>query len=460
MHDAGAVVVGDEVGRDHSKRVHAPVRRVVDGHEVERAVVVEPDQVVDRDRAHDLGVVAEHRLHPGRGHHEVAPPLAPADAHVLDLRADGGGDVRDQRPRRRRPDQEVEVALDHREPHVHRRLGDVLVALRDLVTRQRGPTPAAVGDDLEALVDEPPVPHLLEVPPHALDVVVGERPVRVGGVEPHADARRERGPVLDVAVDRLAAAPVELGDAVLLDLVLAGEAELLLDLELHRADRGSPSRPCGRRSGRASCGTGVEVLERPGPDVVQTGPAVRGRRPLVEHPLGCALAAAQALGEHVVVGPALLHPGFELDEVDVAVDGVERHRRERIVRVRAFFRRFGASVSGVNDLYSFDGKDVVLRVHVQPRAGRSAVLGRHGRALKLRVAAPPVDERANQAVVALVAEMLEAKERQVSIESGDRSRVKRVRIAGLDLEDVESLLERALVAAAEPEGPRKRRAFD
>lgn len=117
-------------------------------------------------------------------------------------------------------------------------------------------------------------------------------------------------------------------------------------------------------------------------------------------------------------------------------------------------------MSGAADLYTTDGKDVVLRVHVQPRAGRSAVVGRHGDALKLRVAAPPVDDRANQAVIALVAEMLEAKERQVSIESGDRSRTKQLRVTGLDLEEVESLLGRALDAAAGPVGPRQRRTFD
>ncbi len=47
---------------------------------------------------------------------------------------------------------------------------------------------------------------------------------------------------------------------------------------------------------------------------------------------------------------------------------------------------------------------VVLSVHVQPGARRSEVAGRHGDALKVRIAAPPIDGRANEAVLALVSE--------------------------------------------------------
>ena len=56
------------------------------------------------------------------------------------------------------------------------------------------------------------------------------------------------------------------------------------------------------------------------------GPSVGGRRALVEDPFGRALSAAQALGEHVVVVPALLDTRFERDEVEFPVDGIERHR--------------------------------------------------------------------------------------------------------------------------------------
>jgi uncharacterized protein (TIGR00251 family) len=78
------------------------------------------------------------------------------------------------------------------------------------------------------------------------------------------------------------------------------------------------------------------------------------------------------------------------------------------------------------------GDVVLLRVHVQPRAGRSGVVGRHGDALKLRVAAPPVDDRANAAVIELVASMAGVAPSAVGIVGGGRSRAKRVRIDGVD----------------------------
>lgn len=122
--------------------------------------------------------------------------------------------------------------------------------------------------------------------------------------------------------------------------------------------------------------------------------------------------------------------------------------------------RYGGTVHGVTDLFSTDGDDIVLRVHVQPGAGRSAIVGRHGDALKVRVAAPPVDNRANEATVELVAELFEVGKQGVSIVGGDRSRVKRVRVSGVEPDDVEPLLRRALDAASAPDGPRQRRVLD
>lgn len=97
-----------------------------------------------------------------------------------------------------------------------------------------------------------------------------------------------------------------------------------------------------------------------------------------------------------------------------------------------------------SDLYDVEREAVVLRVHVQPGAGRSAVVGRHGTSLKVRVAAPPVDGRANVAAKALVAETLGVKESAVDLVSGQRSRLKRFRITGIEAEDVELRLRQAL----------------
>jgi uncharacterized protein (TIGR00251 family) len=59
-----------------------------------------------------------------------------------------------------------------------------------------------------------------------------------------------------------------------------------------------------------------------------------------------------------------------------------------------------------------------IRVHVQPRASRSEIVGVHGDALKVRLLAPPVDGAANAALVALLADRLGISERAVRIVSG------------------------------------------
>lgn len=70
-----------------------------------------------------------------------------------------------------------------------------------------------------------------------------------------------------------------------------------------------------------------------------------------------------------------------------------------------------------------------IAVHVQPGAKRSAVAGQHGERLKLRIAAPPVEGRANTTVIAFVAERLGVPRAQVSIARGERSRDKVIAIA-------------------------------
>lgn len=114
-------------------------------------------------------------------------------------------------------------------------------------------------------------------------------------------------------------------------------------------------------------------------------------------------------------------------------------------------------MSGASDLVVATDDGVTVAVHVQPGAGRTSVVGRHGDALKLRVAAPPVDERANVAAAALLAEVLGVKPGAVELVSGQRSRMKRFRVSGLDRDDALERVERALGAAATPPGPRRRR---
>jgi uncharacterized protein (TIGR00251 family) len=75
-----------------------------------------------------------------------------------------------------------------------------------------------------------------------------------------------------------------------------------------------------------------------------------------------------------------------------------------------------------------DGDALVLRLHVQPGAKRTEVAGEHGGALKLRLAAPPVDGKANDALRRYLAGTFGVSVARVVIERGERSRDKQVRV--------------------------------
>jgi uncharacterized protein (TIGR00251 family) len=72
-----------------------------------------------------------------------------------------------------------------------------------------------------------------------------------------------------------------------------------------------------------------------------------------------------------------------------------------------------------------------LTIQVQPRASRTEVVGRHGDAIKIRVAAPPVEGAANEALVRFLAERLGVPRSAVTIAAGHGSRRKLVDVEGI-----------------------------
>jgi hypothetical protein len=86
---------------------------------------------------------------------------------------------------------------------------------------------------------------------------------------------------------------------------------------------------------------------------------------------------------------------------------------------------------------------VSFYVQVQPRASRDAIEGEYADALKIRLIAPPVDDRANEALVRLLAERLNVPLAAVRIVAGEKSRRKRVVVAGVKREQVLALLSAA-----------------
>ena len=86
-----------------------------------------------------------------------------------------------------------------------------------------------------------------------------------------------------------------------------------------------------------------------------------------------------------------------------------------------------------------------LRLRVSPGARRPGIVGRHGDAWKVRVAAPPVDGRANDAVVGLLADTLGVPANAVTVVSGHGARDKVVALAGVEAAEADE----RLAAAAE-----------
>jgi len=83
-----------------------------------------------------------------------------------------------------------------------------------------------------------------------------------------------------------------------------------------------------------------------------------------------------------------------------------------------------------------DGADVVLSLHVQPGARKTEIAGLHGEALKIRLAAPPVDGKANECLIGFLAETLGIAKARIDLVGGVTARAKRVRVEGVDAESV------------------------
>ena len=90
--------------------------------------------------------------------------------------------------------------------------------------------------------------------------------------------------------------------------------------------------------------------------------------------------------------------------------------------------------------YQIDRSGVTLHVHAQPGAKRTEVVGLHGDSIKLRLASPPVDGKANACLVEYLARRLGVKRGQVTIIRGASSRRKTVSVTGTGVQPL-TLLE-------------------
>ena len=281
--------------------------RLVVGALVGRALaLVEQLVVVGR-----LVQVGESRLHQ---HELLIVALLVANAHVLVLGMQAESDVAGQRPGRGGPREErvAELggavgAVHGRKGGHHRRILDVLVVLAGLEVRERRAARGRVGHDLEAAVDEVLLVQLLEHPPHGLHKRRIECLVVVLEVDPAAEARYDRLPLVRVAHDDLAALVVVVVDAHLEHVLGSLDAVRLVDLVLDGQAVTVPAEAALHMVARLRGPARHRVLDRAGQYVAVVRQAGGERRTVVERELLAVGGEAQLRLERVHLLPHLQH---------------------------------------------------------------------------------------------------------------------------------------------------------
>ena len=103
-----------------------------------------------------------------------------------------------------------------------------------------------------------------------------------------------------------------------------------------------------------------------------------------------------------------------------------------------------------------DDGSVDLHVHAQPGAGRTQITGRHGDALKVRIAVPPEHGRANDALASVLVDAFGLKAKDVSLVSGEKSRTKHFRIVVDDVDAFAERLDELVATGSSGPGPADR----
>jgi uncharacterized protein (TIGR00251 family) len=82
-----------------------------------------------------------------------------------------------------------------------------------------------------------------------------------------------------------------------------------------------------------------------------------------------------------------------------------------------------------------------IKIKLLPRSSRNQFLGKEGDVYRISVTDPPVDGKANRALISFLSKKLEVPKGNIEIISGKRSRIKRIRVHGLSEDVINSMLE-------------------
>lgn len=90
-------------------------------------------------------------------------------------------------------------------------------------------------------------------------------------------------------------------------------------------------------------------------------------------------------------------------------------------------------------MFSSHKEGVTISLYVQPNAPKSEIIGEHNNSLKIKIKAPPVEGKANDAIIEFFSEILEIPKSRLEILRGDQSRNKLLLVRGLNQEQVLSI---------------------
>lgn len=99
---------------------------------------------------------------------------------------------------------------------------------------------------------------------------------------------------------------------------------------------------------------------------------------------------------------------------------------------------------GKYDFLRPQGKDTVLDVHVQPKAGKTEIVGIYKGFLKLRLRALPANGEANRECIKFLSKILRVPKGNMEIIQGEKSRQKSIRIGGMGVDQLETCLDSLL----------------
>lgn len=80
------------------------------------------------------------------------------------------------------------------------------------------------------------------------------------------------------------------------------------------------------------------------------------------------------------------------------------------------------------EFYRWQGDDLILNCHLQPKASNDGIVGLHGDSLKIRITAPPIEGKANAHLIKFLAKQFGVPKSAISIISGELGRQKRLKI--------------------------------